>query len=82
MDIESGKVDIRGKKVDIESILSEKCSDFTLKTRIHRLFERFGFDKAFGRSAVMELQNFFPICYRQILLNQYPVMEKGNINSR
>ncbi len=57
VNIESRKVDIRGKKVDIESILSEKGRDFTVKTRIHihRLFEKFGFDEVFGRSAVMEL---------------------------
>ena len=28
------------------------------------------------------LQNFFPICCRQILLNLCPATEKGNINSR
>ena len=28
------------------------------------------------------LQNFFPIWCRRILLNQCPVTEKGNINSR
>ena len=46
MDIESGKVDIRNRKVDIESVLSEKGSDFPVKTmiHIHRLFEKFGFD--------------------------------------
>ena len=45
------------KKVDIESALSEKGSDFSAKTtvHIHRLFEKFGFDEVFGRSAVMEL---------------------------
>ena len=50
------KVDIGGKKVDIESVLSEKGSDFSAKTtvHIHRLFEKFGFDEVFGRSAVME----------------------------
>ena len=55
MDIESGKVDIRNRKVDIESVLSEKGSDFSVKTtiHIHRLFEKFGFDEVFGRSAVM-----------------------------
>ena len=31
---------------------------------------------------VQVLPNFFPIWYRQILLNQYPVTEKENINSR
>ena len=57
MDIESGKVDIRNRKVDIESVLSEKGSDFSVKTtiHIHRLFEKFGFDEMFGRSAVIEL---------------------------
>ena len=44
-------------KVDIESVLSEKGSDFSVKTtaHIHRPFEKFGFDEVFGRSAVMEL---------------------------
>ena len=45
------------EKVDIESVLSEKSSDFSVKTtiHIHRLFEKFGFDEVFGRSAVMEI---------------------------
>ena len=44
------------EKVDIESVLSEKSSDFSVKTtiHIHKLFEKFGFDEVFGRSAVME----------------------------
>ena len=35
----------------------QKGSDFSVKTtiHIHRLFEKFGFDEVFGRSAVMEL---------------------------
>ena len=43
--------------MDIESLLSEKSSDFSVKTtvHIHRLFEKFGFDEVFGRSAVIEL---------------------------
>ena len=51
------KVNIVDTKVDIESVLSEKGSDFSVKTtvHIHRLFEKFGFDEVFGRSAVMEL---------------------------
>ena len=54
------KVDIQDKKVDIESVLSEKGSDFSVKTtiHIHRLFEKFGFDEMFGRSAVMELLGY------------------------
>ena len=57
VDIGDTKVDIRDKKVDIESLLFEKSCDFSAKTtiHIHRLFEKFGFDEVFGRSAVMEL---------------------------
>ena len=51
------KVDIQDKKVDIESILSKKGNEFSIKTTVHiyRLFEKFGFDEVFGRSVVMEL---------------------------
>ena len=51
------KVDIGDRKVDIESVLSQKGSGFSVKTtvHIHRLFEKFGFDEVFGRSAVMEI---------------------------
>ena len=51
------KVDIEKTKVDIESVLSEKGNDFTVKTTDHirRLFEKFDFDEVFGRSGVMEL---------------------------
>lgn len=45
------------KKVDIESTLLEKGKDLSVKTAIHvrRLFERFGYDEVFGRSAVMNV---------------------------
>lgn len=57
VDIEEVKVDIETEKVDIEGMFAEKGRDFSAKTaiHIHRLFERFGFDGVFGRSAVMEL---------------------------
>ena len=57
VDIESKKVDIENEKVDIESLLSGKIGKFSVKTTeyIYRLFEKFGFDEVFGRSAVMEL---------------------------
>lgn len=57
VDIEDKKVDIENPKVDIESLLFGKDRDFSAKTVIHiyRLFEKFGFDEVFGRSAVMEL---------------------------
>ena len=57
VDIGSGKVDIQDKKVDIESVLSEKGKDFSIKTAVHirRMFEKFGYDEIFGRSAVIEL---------------------------
>ena len=56
VDIKNEKVDIQDKKVDIESAFSENGSDFSVKTtvHIHRLFDKFGFDEVFGRSAVME----------------------------
>ncbi|MDD6057027.1 MAG: hypothetical protein PUB98_02010 [Clostridiales bacterium] len=43
--------------MDVESVLSKKGKGFSAKTtiHIHRLFEQFGFDEIFGRSAVMEL---------------------------
>lgn len=57
VDIENEKVDIETSKVDIEGLLFGKGKDFSAKTviHIHRLFEKFGFDAVFGRSAVMEL---------------------------
>ena len=57
VDIGSKKVDIGSKKVDIESLLSEKGTGFSVKTiiHVHRLFDRFGSDGVFGRSAVVEL---------------------------
>ena len=50
-------MDIQDTKVDIESVLSVKSNDFTVKTtfHIHRLFDEFGVGGVFGRSAVMEL---------------------------
>ena len=57
VDIQDKKVDIQNKKVDIVSILAERGGSFSIKTtvHIHRLFEKFGFDEVFGRSAVMEI---------------------------
>ena len=57
MDIGDKKVDIGNTKVDIKSVIFQKDSNFSVKTKVHirRLFEKFGFDEVFGRSAVMEL---------------------------
>ena len=57
VDIDREKVDFQNKNVDIESVLLQKGDDFSAKTiaHIHRIFERFGFDGIFGRSAVMEI---------------------------
>lgn len=57
VDIEEQKVDNQREKVDIESVLSNKRMDFSVKTTIHiyNLFEKFGFTEIFGRSAVVEL---------------------------
>lgn len=45
------------QKVDIERVLLRNGGSFSAKTiaHIHRIFEMFGFDGIFGRSAVMEL---------------------------
>ena len=78
--------------MDIESALFQRGSDFSVKTtvHIHRLFEKFGFDEVFGRRAVMGLlelkasgaSKLLSNLVRQMLSNRYPVMEKGNINSK
>lgn len=54
---ENKKVDIEEEKVDIENLLFEKTTNFSTKTIIHvrKLFDKFGFDEVFGRSAVAEL---------------------------
>lgn len=64
VDIQTEKVDIKDKKVDIdsgkigiESILLERGKNFSDKTVVHirTLFNRFGYEEIFGRSAVVEL---------------------------
>lgn len=57
MNIENRKVDIQEEKVDIGSVLAEKTKNFSAKTVVHiyRLFEKYGYEEAFGRSTVMEL---------------------------
>lgn len=59
VDIGTEKVDIQNQKVDIdfEKLLSMKAKEFSEKTiiHIHRLYDRFGSDEVFGRSAVVEL---------------------------
>ena len=76
------KVDIQDAKVDIESVLSAKGSDFTVKTmvHIHRLYEKFGFDGVFGRSAVMELLELKSSGTSKLLSNlvQADIIEPGS----
>ena len=57
VDIGSAEVDIQDTKVDIESTLLVKEKDLSVKTSNHvrRLFEKFGYDEVFGRSAVMKV---------------------------
>ena len=56
VNIKTEKMDIKDWEVDIESVLAEKGKDFSAKTTIHiyRLFEKFGYNEVFGRSAVIE----------------------------
>ncbi len=51
------KVEIQDKKVDIERTFAEKTKNFSAKTVIHirRLFEEYGYEEVFGRSAIMKL---------------------------
>ena len=57
VDIEGGKVDIEGRKVDIESIYTERMRSFSEKTIAHvrKMYDEFGCDMIFGRSAVVKL---------------------------
>lgn len=57
VDIGSEKVDIQEEKADIEKVVSRKTGDFTVRTvgHIRKLFETFGTDQVFGRSAVVEV---------------------------
>ena len=67
----SEKVDIESKEVDIESIRSVKGKDFSLKTAIHirKLFEKYGYDEVFGRSAVMEVTDLKKSAASKLLSN-------------
>ena len=71
MDIESKEVDIQDEKVDIESIRSVRGKDFSLKTAIHirKLFEKYGYDEVFGRSAVMEVTDLKKSAASKLLSN-------------
>ena len=44
---------------EIESSILDRCINFSAKTEMYvrRLFDQFGFDQVFGRSAVMEREN-------------------------
>ena len=57
VDIQDKKVDIGEQKTDIEITVLEEFKDFSDKTKahVHKMFETFGFEKIFGRSAVCEL---------------------------
>lgn len=57
VDIETEEVDIDVKKVDIESLLKDKTKNFSAKAIIHIyiMFNKFGFDEFFERSAIVEL---------------------------
>lgn len=45
------------KKVDIECVFSDKLSSFSTKTiaHIYKMFNKYGYNEVFGRSAVREL---------------------------
>ena len=55
--LDEEKVDIGNAKRILKVYFPKKGGDSSAKTmvHIHRLFKKFGFDKVFGRSSVMEL---------------------------
>ena len=57
VDIKGRKVDIDEEKVDIESIYTERMRSFSDKTIAHvrKMYDEFGCDMIFGRSAVVKL---------------------------
>lgn len=48
-------MDIQNTEVDIESTLLEKNSSIKTANHVRKLFEKFGYDEVFGRSAVMKV---------------------------
>lgn len=56
-DIQDQKADIHPQKADIDHVLGGKAEVFSAKTvgHIRKMFDRFGYDEIFGRSAVCEL---------------------------
>lgn len=57
VDIEGRKADIDEEKVDVESIYTERMRSFSEKTIAHvrKMYDEFGCDMIFGRSAVVKL---------------------------
>lgn len=57
VEIEGRKADIDEEKVDIESIYAERMRSFSEKTIAHvrKMYDEFGCDMIFGRSAVVKL---------------------------
>ena len=55
VEIENTEVDIQNTEVDIESTLLEKNSSIKTANHVRKLFEKFGYDEVFGRSAVMKV---------------------------
>ena len=51
--------------MDIESVISAKDNEFSVKTtvHIHRLFEEFGFDGIFGRSICWTIKKIDKIMF-------------------
>ncbi len=53
--LNTAKVDIENTEVDIESTLLEKNLSIKTANHVRKLFEKFGYDEVFGRSAVMKV---------------------------
>ena len=57
VDIGEEKVDFKTSKVDIEHRLPDQGKAFSSKTKEHisQMFDQFGYDDVFGRSAVVRI---------------------------
>ena len=71
VDIHTEEVDIRDLEVDIESFFADKTVGFSGKTQSHirQMFEKFGFDKIFGRSAWSNFLDFRIQVFPSFFLN-------------
>lgn len=69
VDIQTSKVDIGGKKVDIECICKDKMPDITKKSIQHiiKMYDKYTMVGYFGRSDIVELLSLSPAMTSRLL---------------